>query len=323
MPTRVAVLDDYQAVAESYADWGGLPDTEVRFFHDHLDDEDALVDRLVGFDVLVLMRERTPLRRSLLARLPKLRLAVTTGMRNASIDLEAAREYGVVVCGTQGSAAATTELAWALILSLVRHIPAEDAAIRAGGWQHTVGTDLAGATLGLLGLGRLGRAMVPVARAFGMDVIAWSQNLTDQAAAEAGATRVDKDELFARSDVLSIHLVLSDRTRGLVGARELALMKPTAYLVNTSRGPIVDEQALLTALREGRIAGAGLDVFDREPLPTDHPLRQAPRTVLTPHIGFVTHRTYAQWYVGAVEAIAAFLAGRPINVLNPAPRPSS
>jgi phosphoglycerate dehydrogenase-like enzyme len=317
MPTRVAVLDDYQAVAESYADWRGLPDTEVRFFHDHLDDEDALVDRLVGFDVLVLMRERTPLRRSLLARLPKLRLAVTTGMRNASIDLEAAREYGVVVCGTQGSAAATTELAWALILSLVRHVPAEDAAIRAGGWQHTVGTDLAGATLGLLGLGRLGRAMVPVARALDMDVIAWSQNLTDQLAAEAGATRVDKEELFSHSDVLSIHLVLSDRTRGLVGARELALMKPTAYLVNTSRGPIVDEQALLAALREGRIAGAGLDVFDREPLPPDHPIRQAPRTVLTPHIGFVTHRTYAQWYAGAVEAIAAFLAGTPINVLNP------
>ena len=315
--TRVAVLDDYQAVAESIAPWQRLPDgTEVTFFHDHLTDDDALVDRLQAYDIVVVMRERTPLRRQLLQRLPRLRLIVTPGMRNASIDLDAAREQGVVVSGVAGGTAATMELAWALILGLVRHLPAEDAAVRAGGWQHTIGTDLAGLTLGLLGLGRLGQAMVPVARAFGMDVIAWSSRLTPEVAGERGAMYVDRDELFARSDVVSVHLVLSDRTRGLVGAPELALMKPTAYLVNTSRGPIVDESALVEALRAGRLAGAGLDVFDREPLPPGHPLVQAPRTVLTPHIGFVTHRTYTDWYGGAVQAVAAFLAGTPVDVLN-------
>ena len=302
--TTVAVLDDYQAVAESLADWKSLG-ADVTFFHDHLDDEDALVGRLDAYDVLVLMRERTPLSRGLLARLPQLRLVVTTGMRNASIDLDAARERDVVVCGTSGGTAGTMELAWALILAVVRHVPAEDAGVRSGGWQHTVGTDLAGATLGLLGLGRLGGAMVPVARAFGMDVIAWSQHLTDAAATERGATRVERDELFARSDVLSVHLVLSDRTRGLVGARELALMKPSATLINTSRGPIVDEDALVAALTEGRLAGAGIDVYDREPLPAGAPILSAPRTVLTPHLGFVTRRTYAAWYPAAVEAIDA------------------
>jgi phosphoglycerate dehydrogenase-like enzyme len=312
----VAVLDDYQGAAPELADWSALPDdTTVTFFTDHLEDEDALVDRLQSYDVLVVMRERTPLRRSLISRLPRLRLVVTTGMRNASIDLDAAREHGVVVCGTPGGTPGTVELAWALILAVVRHLPAEDARVRAGGWQHTLGTDLGGSTLGLLGLGRLGRAMVPVARAFGMDVIAWSQNLTDAAAAEAGAVRVEKDELFARSDVLSVHLVLSDRTRGLVGPAELALMKPTAFLVNTSRGPIVDESALVTALHSDTIAGAGLDVYDVEPLPAGHRLLSAPNTVLTPHIGFVTRGTYATWYPEAVKAVAAYLAGTPVNVL--------
>jgi phosphoglycerate dehydrogenase-like enzyme len=316
MMTTVAVLDDYQGVAAGLADWGSLPDgTDVTFFSDHLDDEDALVDRLESYDVLVLMRERTPLRRPLIPRLPRLRLVVTTGMRNASIDLDAAREHGVVVCGTPGGTPGTVELAWALILAVVRHLRAEDARMRAGGWQHTLGTDLGGAVLGLLGLGRLGRAMVPVARAFGMDVIAWSQNLTDETAAEGGTVRVDKDELFARSDVLSVHLVLSDRTRGLVGAAELGLMKPTAFLVNTSRGPIVDEAALVEALRTGRIAGAGLDVYDQEPLPAGHPLLSAPNTVLTPHIGFVTRGTYGAWYPEAVDAIAAYLSGAPVHVL--------
>ncbi|WP_020574438.1 D-2-hydroxyacid dehydrogenase family protein [Actinopolymorpha alba] len=313
---RIAVLDDYQAVAQSIADWADLPDgTEVAFFHDHLADEDALVERLAAFDILVLMRERTPLRRSLIARLPRLRLVVTTGMRNASIDLDAARDHGIVVCGTPGSGAATIEIAWALILGLVRHLTEEDAAIRAGGWQRTVGTDLAGATLGLLGLGRLGRAMVPVARAFGMDVIAWSQHLTADAAADVGVERVEEDELFTRSDILSVHLQLSDRSRGLVGARELALMKPTAYLINTSRGPIVDQDALIAALESGRLAGAGLDVYDEEPLPADHPILRAPRTLLTPHLGFVTWKTYTEWYPAAVEVIRAYVAGRPINVL--------
>ena len=314
--TQVAVLDDFQEVAASMADWQSLPDgTDVTFFHDHLEDEDALVDRLEAYDVLVVMRERTPLTRSLLGRLPRLRLVVTTGMRNAAIDLDAARDHGIVVSGTQGTAAATVEHAWALILGLVRHLATEDAAVRAGGWQRTLGTDLAGATLGLLGLGRLGRAMVPVAKAFGMDVVAWSQHLSAEGAAEHGAAYVGKDELFARSDVLSVHLVLSDRTRGLVGKRELALMKPTAYLVNTSRGPIVDEAALVDALHAGALAGAGLDVYSHEPLPRDDPILSAPRTLLTPHLGFVTHRTYAAWYPAAVDAIAGFLGGKPVDVL--------
>ncbi|MGW5364910.1 D-2-hydroxyacid dehydrogenase family protein [Actinopolymorpha pittospori] len=317
--TSIAVMDDYQSVAESMADWRSLPDrTSVAFFHDHLDDEDALVERLHDYEIVVLMRERTPFRRSLIERLPRLRLLITTGMRNASLDLEAAHDHGVVVSGTPGSGTATAELAWALILGLVRHLPAEDAATRSGGWQSTVGTDLAGTTLGLLGLGRLGRAMVPVARAFGMDVLAWSQNLTAETASRYGAERVDKDALFERADVLSVHLQLSERTRGLVGARELGLMKPTAYLVNTSRGPIVDEAALVAALENGRIAGAGLDVFDQEPLPTGHPLLRAPRTVLTPHLGYVTRRTYEDWFPSAVRAIAAFLDGHPIQVLTPA-----
>jgi phosphoglycerate dehydrogenase-like enzyme len=315
--TSVAVLDDYQGVAAELADWSALPDdTTVTFFSDHLDDEDALVDRLESYDVLVLMRERTPLRRPLIARLPRLRLVVTTGMRNASIDLDAAREHGIVVCGTPGGTPGTVELAWALILAVVRQLPAEDARVRKGGWQHTLGTDLGGSTLGLLGLGRLGRAMVPVARAFGMDVIAWSQNLTAAAAIEGGAERVEKDELFARSDVLSVHLVLSDRTRGLVGAAELGRMKPTSYLVNTSRGPIVDEAALVEALHDRRIAGAGLDVYDQEPLPDRHPLLSAPNTVLTPHIGFVTRGTYGAWYPAAVDAVGAYLAGSPLNVIS-------
>ncbi|GAA2760639.1 D-2-hydroxyacid dehydrogenase family protein [Actinopolymorpha rutila] len=317
--TLVAVLDDYQAVAERMADWRSLPDrTSVAFFHDHLPDEDTVVERLAHYEVIVAMRERTAFTRSVLERLPRLRLLVTTGMRNAAIDLEAADENGVVVSGTPGSGGATTELAWALILGLVRHVPEEDAAVRAGGWQRTVGTDLAGSTLGLLGLGQLGRAMVPVAQAFGMRVLAWSANLTPEAAGDAGAERVEKDELFARSDVLSVHLKLSDRTHGLVGADELALMRPTAYLVNTSRGPIVDEQALVAALEEGRLAGAGLDVYDQEPLPAGHPLLKAPRTILTPHIGFVTRRTYEEWYTAAVDAIAAYLDGRPVQVLTPA-----
>ncbi|HEY8457862.1 MAG TPA: D-2-hydroxyacid dehydrogenase family protein [Actinopolymorphaceae bacterium] len=314
--TRVAVLDDYQEVAEQLADWQSLPErVRVDFFHDHLDDHDALVARLEPYDVVVLMRERTPMPRSLIARLPRLKLLVTTGMRNASLDLAAARDHGVTVCGTPGGTPGTVELAWGLIIAVARHLPAEDAALRQGRWQHTIGTDLARSTLGLLGLGRLGSAMVPVARAFGMETIAWSQNLTAEVAASKGATYVTKDELFARSDFLSIHLVLSDRTRGLVGRSELALMKPTAYLINTSRGPIVDDSALVDALTSGQLAGAGLDVYSHEPLPPDHPLLRAPNTVLTPHIGFVTRQTYETWYAGAVEAIAAYLAGQPIHVL--------
>ncbi|TMC08620.1 MAG: D-2-hydroxyacid dehydrogenase family protein [Chloroflexi bacterium] len=315
---RVAILDDYQQVAAGLVDWAAaVPGAEVTAFADHLDREDDVAARLADFDVVVAMRERTPFRRSLLARLPRLRLLVTTGMRNAAIDVAAAAELGITVCGTAGSGASTVELTWALILSLVRHVPLEDASIRAGGWQRTVGTDLAGATLGVLGLGNLGRRVAAIGLAFGMDVIAWSQNLTAEAAAAAGARRVEREELFRLSDVLTVHLVLSDRTRGLVGAAELALMKPAAYLVNTSRGPIVDEAALTEHLRAGRIAGAALDVYGVEPLPAGDPLRTLPRSVLTPHLGYVSERTYRTMYGEAAEDIAAFLAGRPVRVLTP------
>ena len=315
---RVAILDDYQRVAVHMADWtAALPGAEIVSFADHLDRDDDVAARLADFDVVVAMRERTPFRRSLLARLPRLRLLVTTGMRNAAIDLSAAAELGITVCGTAGSGSSTVELTWALILSLVRHVPAEDASIRSGGWQRTVGADLAGATLGVLGLGNLGRRVAAIGLAFGMDVIAWSQNLTAEAAAAGGARRVERQALFRLSDVLTIHLVLGDRTRGLVGAAELALMKPTAYLVNTSRGPIVDEAALAEHLAAGRIAGAALDVYGVEPLPAGDPLRTLPRSVLTPHLGYVSERTYRTMYREAAEDIAAFLAGRPVRALTP------
>ena len=313
---RIAVLDDYQSVAARFADWSRLPEpVDVVAFADHLDDEDALVERLTDFDVVVAMRERTPFPRAVLTRLPNLRLLVTTGIRNASIDVAAATEHGITVCGTASHASGPVELTWALILATARHLPREDGSVRAGGWQETVGTDLDGATLGVLGLGRLGSKVAQIGRAFGMDVVAWSQNLTDERAAEVGVRRTCKDELLATADVVTVHLVLSERTRGLIGATELELMKPTALLVNTSRGPIVDEAALLAALRDGTIAGAGLDVFDREPLPRDHPLRSAPRTVLTPHLGYVTEKTYEVFYREAVEDVAAWMAGAPVRVL--------
>jgi phosphoglycerate dehydrogenase-like enzyme len=313
---RVAVLDDYQRVAERMVDWrAALPAAEVRFFHDHLTGVDELAERLAEFEVVVAMRERTPFDRPLLARLPRLRLIVTTGMRNAAIDLAAAGELGITVCGTAGSRTSTVELTWALILALVRHVPAEDASVRAGGWQRSVGTDLAGVTLGVLGLGNIGRRVAAIGLAFEMDVIAWSQHLTAEAAAAVGARRVEREALFREADVLTVHLVLSERTRGLVGAAELATMKPTAYLVNTSRGPIVDEAALAAHLREGGIAGAALDVYGTEPLPPGDPLRTLPRTVLTPHLGYVTEGTYRTFYGEAAEDIAAFLAGRPVRVL--------
>jgi phosphoglycerate dehydrogenase-like enzyme len=315
---QVAVLDDYQRVADRMADWGAvLPGAAITFFPDHVADLDRLAARLADFDAIVAMRERTPFSRPLLARLPRLRLLVTTGMRNASIDLAAAAELGITVCGTAASATSTAELTWALILALLRHVPAEDRAVRAGGWQHTVGTDLAGATLGVLGLGNIGRRVAAVGLAFGMEVIAWSQNLTAEAAAAVGARRVEREELFRRADVLTVHVVLSERTRGLVGRADLAAMKPTAYLVNTSRGPVVDEAALADHLRAGRIAGAGLDVYSTEPLPAGDPLRTLPNTVLTPHLGYVTEGMYRRFYGEAAEDIAAFLAGRPVRVLTP------
>jgi len=314
---RVALLDDYQGVALRMADWKSLPaGTDVVAFPDHLADESALAARLADFDIVMAMRERTPFTRSLLERLPKLRLLITAGMRNASIDMKAAAERGVLVCGTSGLPYPTAELAWGLILGLMRRIPAEDRATREGRWQVSLGLGLNGKTLGVLGLGTLGSRVARVGRAFEMTVLAWSQNLTAARAEEVGATLVAKDELLARSDIVSIHLVLSERTRGLVGARELGLMKRTAYLVNTSRGPIVDEAALVRALREGTIAGAGLDVFEPEPLPADHPFRSLPNIVVTPHLGYVTEETYRVFYGHALEDVQAFLRGAPVRVLN-------
>ncbi len=316
--TRVAILDDYQGVALRMADWGRLPaGTDVVVFPDHLADPGAVAARLAEFDIVMAMRERTPFPRALLERLPRLRLLVTSGMRNAAIDLAAAAERGILVCGTGGLPYPTAELTWALILSLFRRVPAEDRATRAGHWQQSVGLGLNGKTLGVLGLGNLGSRVARIGRAFEMDVIAWSQNLTAQRAAEVGATLVGRDELLGRADLVTIHLVLSERTRGLIGARELALMKPSAYLVNTSRGPIVDEAALVGALRDGTIAGAGLDVFDEEPLPPDHPLRRLPNTVITPHLGYVTEETYRIFFGQALEDVEAFLRGAPVRVLKP------
>jgi len=313
---RIAVLDDYQNVAREMADWASLgADCEVASFRDHLTDLDSLVQRLKDFEIVVAMRERTPFPRALLEKLPRLRLLVTTGMRNASIDLAAARERGVVVCGTPGASGTTGELTWGLIHALFRQIPREDRLVREGKWQTTVGLGLAGKTLGILGLGTIGSQVARVGAAFNMDVIAWSQNLDAERAARAGAKRVERDELLARSDVVTIHLVLSERTRGLVGERELARMKPTAFLVNTSRGPIVDERALAAALKKGTIAGAGIDVYDVEPIAPDHPLLSAPNTVLTPHLGYVTREGYSAYFRGAVEDIAAWRRGAPMRVL--------
>jgi phosphoglycerate dehydrogenase-like enzyme len=315
---RLAILDDYQDVALSLADWGRLePDVAVSVFRDHIADLDALAERLHDFEIVVAMRERTPFARALFERLPNLRLLVSTGERNRSIDLDAAREAGVVVCGTGGVGSGTVELTWGLIIALMRNIPREDAAVRAGSWQVSLGPELAGRTIGVVGLGRVGGRVAQIARAFGMSVIAWSENLTAERAAAVEARLVGKDELFASADVVTLHLVLGERTRGLLGERELALMKPTAYLVNTSRGPIVDEPALVNALRAGSIAGAALDVFDEEPLPVDHPLCTLDNTVLTPHIGYVGQDAYAVFYADALEDVEAFLAGAPIRPLAP------
>ncbi len=319
MASRVAILDDYQAAAVEFTDWSQLSaDTEVVPFREHINDDDELVALLGGFDVVVAMRERTPFSRARLERLGDLRLLVTTGMHNAAIDMDAARELGIVVTGTGGMLPPTSELTWGLLLSLARQIPQEDRNVREGGWQQTVGTDLAGATLGVVGLGNLGALVASVGRAFRMDVIAWSQNLTQERAEKVGVRRVEKDEVFETADFLSVHLVLSERSRGLIGPRELSLMKPTAYLVNTSRGPIVDEIALISALEQGRLGGAGLDVFDQEPLPPDHPFRRLPNVVITPHIGYVSRRCYQIFYRDIVEDIAGYLRGEPIRVANAA-----
>jgi phosphoglycerate dehydrogenase-like enzyme len=311
---RVAILDDYQEVAARLL--GPLGDgIEVEAFRDHVVG-DELVSRLGGFDAVVAMRERTPFPAAIFERLPSLRLLVTTGMSNAAIDLDASAAAGVVVCGTRASGASTGELTIALMLALARRIPQEDAALRSGRWQTSLGTGLGGKTLGVVGLGRIGAQVAGVAGALGMDVVAWSENLTVERASDVGVGRAGSlVELLAAADVVTIHLRLSDRTRGLIGRPELEAMKRTALLVNTSRGPIVAESALVEGLHTGLIAGAALDVFDEEPLPAGHSLVSAPNTVLTPHLGYVVDDNYAAYYADAAEDVRAFVAGEPVRVI--------
>jgi len=317
MPLRCAILDDYQNVALSMADWSKVQgDVEIKVFNEHLGTADKAIAALKDFAIVCAMRERTGFPRAVIEALPALKLLVTTGMRNLSIDLEAARAQGVVVCGTPAFGNATAAVATGLMLELARHIGYENARLKAGApWQTTMGLDLEGLTLALLGLGRLGMRMAEIGKAFRMHVIAWSQNLTPETCAEAGVEYVNRDELFRRADFLSIHLVLSPRTRGLIGTRELGLMKQSAYLINTSRGPIVDEAALVAALRARRLAGAGLDVFDVEPLPVAHPLRKLDNVVITPHLGYVAEQNYRTFFAGIVDDIRAFLDGKPVRVL--------
>lgn len=311
---RIAVLDDYQEVAARCADWKSLA-AEIEFFSDPLSDHVRVAERLAGYDVIVAMRERTPFPRELLEQLPDLRLLITTGMRNASFDVAAAKELGITVCGTESPGHATAELAFGLILAKARMIGTESSSVGSGGWQVGLGRDLKGATLGVIGLGRLGAQVAGFGRAFGMRVIAWSENLATARAQELGVEAVTKDALLAQSDFVTIHLRLSERTRGLIGTRELSAMKPDAYLVNTSRGPIVDEAALLSAVQTGEIAGCALDVFETEPLPVQHPFRSDPRILVTPHIGYVTKETYDIFYSQAVEDVAAWLGGDPIRII--------
>lgn len=306
--SRVAVLDDYQHVALTSADWTVLDGrADVTVFHDHLDTHEALVERLAPFEAICVMRERTPVTRKLIAALPRLKLIASTGRANASIDLDAAKDHGIDVVHTGYSSAPTIELVWSAILGLARDIAGEAASVRNGGWQIGLGAGLRGKTLGILGLGSIGSKVARIGQVFGMQTIAWSQNLTDEAASALGVRKVTKDELLAQSDFLTIHTRLSDRTRGLIGENELALMKPTARLINSSRGPIVDEAALIDALTHGRLAGAAVDVFDTEPLPVEHPFRHLPNVLATPHIGYVTDDMYRTFYGDSVSNIAAWL----------------
>lgn len=325
MRLRCAVLDDYQRAATEMADWSVLADrVEVVTYADHFAGEDDLAEALRDADIVVTLRERVPFPASLFARLPRLRLLVASGMRNSVIDYAAAEAHGVTVCGTASSSAPPVELTWALLLGLARGIVQENGSLRAGGpWQSTVGADLEGRWLGVLGLGKIGSRVARVGLAFGMRVSAWSSNLTRERADEIGVDLAPSlHALLRESDFVTVHLALGDRTRGLLGREELALLKPTAYLVNTSRAAIVDQDALLDALHAGRIAGAGVDVFDTEPLPAGHPLRTAPRLLATPHLGYVTRANYRTYYGQAVENIAAFLAGEPIRLLPAAPQRS-
>ncbi len=318
MAVRCAILDDYQNVALKSGDWSKLKgDVDIKAFNAHLAGPDKVVAALKDYAIVVAMRERTAFPKPVIDALPNLKLLITTGARNASIDTEAAKARGVTVCGTGSFGSPTSGIAIGLMLELTRHIGYENARMHAGApWQITIGPDLEGMTLGVLGLGKLGTRTANIAKAFGMKVIAWSQNLTPEKCQEAGVGYVSKDDVFRQSDFVTIHVVLSPRSRGLVGAKELGLMKSSAFIINTSRGPIIDEAALLAALREKKIAGAGLDVFDIEPLPVDHPLRKMDNVVLTPHLGYVSEQNYKHYFAGVVEDIRGFLDGKPVRVLS-------
>ncbi|MGA9893424.1 MAG: D-2-hydroxyacid dehydrogenase family protein [Xanthobacteraceae bacterium] len=317
MAHRCAILDDYQNIALSSADWSPVKgDVDIKAFTANLGGPDKVIAALQDFDIVVAMRERTGFPKQVIDALPNLKLLITTGMRNASIDTEAAKARGLTVCGTGAFGSPTSGIAIGLMLELTRHIGYENARLHAGAtWQTTIGPELEGLTLGVLGLGKLGQRTAAIAKAFGMKVIAWSQNLTSEKCAEAGVGYVAKDDLFRQSDLISIHVVLSQRSRGLVGAKEIGLMKPTAYLINTSRGPIIDEAAMLAALRDKKIAGAGLDAFDVEPLPLDHPLRKMDNVVITPHLGYVSTQNYKHYFSSVVEDIRGFLDGKPVRVM--------
>jgi phosphoglycerate dehydrogenase-like enzyme len=315
---RVAILDDYQGIALRLADWKSLqPAVQVEAFPEHIADIDTLAKRLHAFECVVLMRERTPLRRPLIDKLPNLKLVVTTGMVNASVDAAALAERGIVYCGTDGVGHSTAELTWGLILGLLRSIPHEDHALRQGRWQTRIGYSAKGKTLGIIGLGRLGTMVAGYGKAFGMEVIGWSRSFTDARAAELGIKRVEKDALFAQADIVTLHVNLNDSSRGLVGAAELGRMKPTAYLVNTSRGPVVEEAALLAALKGRKIAGAAIDVYDVEPVAKGHPYFELDNVIVTPHLGYVIEDNLRINYTSAVENIRAFLDGKPIRLVKP------
>ncbi len=315
---RVAILDDYQGVALNLADWKSLqPEVQVEAIPEHIADTDTLAKRLHGFEAVILMRERTPLPRALIEKLPNLKLVITTGPQNASVDAKALAERGIVFCGTAGIGAPTAELAWGLMIGLLRHIPQEDRAIRQGRWQTKIGYSAEGKTLGIIGVGKLGKAMVGYAKAFNMPVIGWSRSFNDEKAAELGIKSVTKEELFKQADIVTIHVNLNEQSRGMVGAAELGLMKPTSYLINTSRGPIVDETALLNALKARHIVGAAIDVYDREPTTKDHPYFGLDNIIVTPHLGYVIEENMRVNYGHAVENIRAFLAGNPIRVVKP------
>ncbi len=314
---RCAILDDYQNVALQVADWSKVKDDlDIKVFNEHLGGPDNVVKALQGFQIVSAMRERTGFPRAVIEKLPDLKLLITTGMRNASIDVAAANEKGVTVCGTGSFGSPTSGIAIGLMLELTRHIGYENTRLKAGeAWQKTIGPELEGLTLGILGLGKLGTRTAMIGKAFGMNVIAWSTNLTPEKCKEAGVDYVSKEDLFRQADFISIHVVLSQRSRGLVGAKDIALMKPTAYLINTSRGPIIDEAAMLAALRDKKIGGAGLDVFDVEPLPKDHPLRKMDNVVITPHLGYVALKNYQNYFTGVVEDIRGFIDGKPVRVM--------